>query len=322
MVVSSAETLSFINDLSIEKKDFVDLCGESEWFVGTRGGSGDHAAMKFGDMGNIIHMGFCEITIEDVIPFPADYKLIILQSHQHAKKSGNAKQVFNEKVATYEIAQALMKAQLPDKRDRLVYFRDINAECLGIEPHRIYDILLRLPERISRKETLDLVAEEDRSHIETVFTTHAEPEEGYETRNVALYGLSEIARARIFPHLIKSGYITEAGRLMNISHDGDRVSKMNGNGSRVAYRYGLSEKEMRELGRNWSNNDLNAALHMQPGSYYCSTPLIDEMVDFSLTLEGVVGAQLSGAGLGGCIMVLVEKRLCRFIHKHFSGVFL
>ncbi|NLN29198.1 MAG: galactokinase, partial [Firmicutes bacterium] len=50
-----------------------------------------------------------------------------------------------------------------------------------------------------------------------------------------------------------------------------------------------------------------AQLHLQPGGYACSTPEIDEMVDLSLQVPGVLGAQLSGAGLGGCIMVLVRS---------------
>ena len=41
-----------------------------------------------------------------------------------------------------------------------------------------------------------------------------------------------------------------------------------------------------------------AQLHWQPGSYRCSVPEIDHMVDLALRVEGVVGAQLAGAGLG------------------------
>jgi hypothetical protein len=38
-------------------------------------------------------------------------------------------------------------------------------------------------------------------------------------------------------------------------------------------------------------------LQGQPGSYHCSLPEIDRMVHISLQTEGVVGAQLAGAGL-------------------------
>ncbi len=33
----------------------------------------------------------------------------------------------------------------------------------------------------------------------------------------------------------------------------------------------------------------------------------DELVDFILTRDGMVGAELSGAGLGGCIITLVRR---------------
>ncbi len=50
-----------------------------------------------------------------------------------------------------------------------------------------------------------------------------------------------------------------------------------------------------------------AQLVWQPGRYACSLPAIDRMVDIALETEGVAGAQLAGAGLGGCMMVLVRR---------------
>ena len=46
---------------------------------------------------------------------------------------------------------------------------------------------------------------------------------------------------------------------------------------------------------------------MQPGAYACSTPEIDEMIDIAAAVPGVAGAQLAGAGLGGCIMILAHE---------------
>ena len=45
----------------------------------------------------------------------------------------------------------------------------------------------------------------------------------------------------------------------------------------------------------------------QSGGYACSTKEIDMIVDISRTVPGVVGAQISGAGLGGCVMIMVEN---------------
>ena len=46
---------------------------------------------------------------------------------------------------------------------------------------------------------------------------------------------------------------------------------------------------------------------MQPGAYACSTPEIDQMVDIASAVPGVAGAQIAGAGLGGCIMILAQQ---------------
>ena len=50
----------------------------------------------------------------------------------------------------------------------------------------------------------------------------------------------------------------------------------------------------------------SAQLLEQPGAYRCSTPEIDALVDIACRTPGVLGAQIAGAGLGGCAMVLTE----------------
>ena len=52
---------------------------------------------------------------------------------------------------------------------------------------------------------------------------------------------------------------------------------------------------------------MRAQLQWQPGGYHCSVPAIDRMVDIATATEGVAGAQLAGAGLGGCMMVLARR---------------
>ncbi len=50
-----------------------------------------------------------------------------------------------------------------------------------------------------------------------------------------------------------------------------------------------------------------AQIERQAGGYACSVPEIDFIVDTALRVDGVVGAQISGAGLGGCVMILVRE---------------
>lgn len=320
VVVTAAEALTFINGLSIMPNDFVDMCGEGEWFVGTRGGCGDHAAMKFAEKGNIIHMGFNPIRIERVVPFPEGHVLFILQSHQSAKKSENAMQIYNEKVATYEVAEAIIKAKFPHHAEKIEHFRDINPEKLGIAPHEIYSILLAIPDRISRSELADIVQPDTFQHLETVFSSHMEPAGGYEARRVALFGIAEIMRAQAIPALLAQGDTVEMGRLMNISHDGDRVSRFDGQ-TQITVDNAISDAMLFDLRDRLAAGDPMASIHFQSGNYGCSTPLIDEMVDTALTIPGVLGAQLSGAGLGGCIMVLVREEAIDSFQKKMAETF-
>jgi galactokinase len=50
-----------------------------------------------------------------------------------------------------------------------------------------------------------------------------------------------------------------------------------------------------------------ARLWRQPGGYSVSLPEVDELVDIALATPGVMGAGLVGAGMGGCIVAVVES---------------
>jgi N-acetylgalactosamine kinase len=62
-----------------------------------------------------------------------------------------------------------------------------------------------------------------------------------------------------------------------------------------------------DLGSEDPRRVQHAQLDMQPGYYACSTPEIDSMVDRVSEIPAVAGAQIAGAGLGGCIMILARK---------------
>jgi len=61
----------------------------------------------------------------------------------------------------------------------------------------------------------------------------------------------------------------------------------------------------------------------QSGDYGCSTYKIDMLVDLANSTKGVLGAQVAGAGLGGCIMALVKEEALetlreRLIKKYYE----
>ena len=51
IVVATLQAAIALNNFDLTSQQFIDLCGEGEWFVGSRGGAGDHAAIYLGQRG-------------------------------------------------------------------------------------------------------------------------------------------------------------------------------------------------------------------------------------------------------------------------------
>jgi N-acetylgalactosamine kinase len=309
LVVATAEAMIAVNGLDTFPAQFVDLCGEGEWFVGTRGGSADHAAIKYGQKGKVVKVTFFDFAVEEVVPFPAEYAMVVCDSGIVAQKTANARDQFNHRVSCYRIGLQLIQAAFPQYAPLLRHLRDANVRTLGVPLSWIYKILLRLPERATRDELRGLLPD---ANLDLYFATHAPPPDGiYPIRGVVLYGLAECERSRRYADALKTGRIDEIGRLMNASHDGDRVSRRAADGTQRPYcaptSTGYLLDRIEDLESENPARVMRAQLEWQPGSYHCSVPEIDDMVDLALGTEGVVGAQLAGAGLGGCMMVLAQR---------------
>ena len=305
IVVATMEAAVSLNNTELQAKEFIHLCGEGEWFVGSRGGAGDHAAMKSGKKNQLTHISFCPFEIQDSVPFPQEYSLVIVNSYVDAKKSAGAKDQFNQRVASYEFGFMLLREKFPQYHAKMKFLKNINPDTLQVPPSKIYEMLLALPEKITVAELIDTLPESYHGAIQRILKTHKQPE-SYEIRSVILYGIAECERAEKCMDLLKQKDYRMLGKLMNISHDGDRVCR---DGKPFDYR--VSDVHLYHLINMLKSEDpqkvLEAQLWMQPGGYACSTPVIDELVDMINRQEGVMGSQLSGAGLGGCIMVFIER---------------
>ncbi len=298
IVVATAEAFLAVNNINIVPQKFVELCGEGEWYVGSRGGAGDHAAMIFGKKGFISKLGFLPFSFEGTCPFPNGYKLVIANSHVKANKTTNAKDAFNSKVASYEFGLMIIKDLFPVYEKSIEYLRDVNEETLGISTKKLYEILLNLPEKLKATDIYDNISIRFHKDIKRLLNTHNNPEYYY-IRSVVLFGISECQRAKKCMELLEEGRITEFGQLMDASHNGDRVvSSLHG--EFLEYAWDISDSKIKELIENLE------PLWLQSGGYACSTKEIDFIVDISKTVNGVIGAQISGAGLGGCAMIMVR----------------
>ena len=305
MVVAAAEAICEVNGLNITPQQFVNLCGEGEWFVGTRGGSGDHAAIKLSRRGAIAHATFYPFDVESSVPFPEGYRVVVCASGIQAKKAENARDIFNQCIAAYEAGSLFFRQLLPERADRIVYLRDVNPATLGCSEADLLRLVRGLPDRIGRAELLERLDGQDTSQLETLFLSHAEPADGYRVRGVSLFGITECLRSRDCVEFLERDDVAGFGRLMVVSHDGDRVSRLDADGNRHALPLDVPDAHLDALIDICERGD--DRLMMVPGSYACSTPELDSMVDIALGIDGVAGAQLAGAGLGGCIMVLARQ---------------
>lgn len=315
VVVAVAEATVALNSLDVTPQQFVDLCGEGEWFVGSRGGSADHAAIRSGKRSSVARVGFFPFRIEEMIAFPSDLNVVVANSHIRAAKSAGARDTFNHRVGAFNIAEMLLKLHSPILAS-MQHLRDVNPEALKVSPSEIYRALKRLPTSLTRRAVMNLLPDR-KDRLEELFSSHRDIGP-YRPRDVAMYGISECLRSDRFALLLKNGDLDGIGELMRISHDGDRVARFAiGHKPRfdrrksVPFAPSYSDSAMDKLIRMVDGQDswrrTSAMPHLQSGRYSCSTSEIDFMVDLACSIPGVIGAQIAGAGLGGCTMMLVRS---------------
>jgi N-acetylgalactosamine kinase len=311
LVVATAEATVVFNRLPIEPQQLVDLCGEGEWFVGTRGGAADHAAIRLSKKGIVTHLGFFPFRVIKTASFFQDCALIICNSGETAQKSHGAKAIFNQKIMAYHIGRTLIKAAFPHYAPAIKHLRDVNCENLRCDGTEIYRILARLPSSITLarlREELQHATDEDRAALERLLANQSELADGYPVRDVCLFGLAEMERSREGFRALEEDDPVRFGKIMKLSHDGDRVASTTGR----PYDWSLSDKDFESLIKQADREPLS----LQPGGYACSTKTIDRIVDTATKLPGVYGAQIAGAGLGGCAMILARTDAANaIVHK-------
>jgi N-acetylgalactosamine kinase len=309
LVVAFAEASCLINGLKIPEEKFVHLCGEGEWFVQTRGGMGDHAGIKFGSPFCVNQFSFHPFSYIQSVPLPKGYAILYAYSHQKAQKAGWARDIFNQRVASYEIGTRLLKREI-----EIEHLRDLHPEEKGLSDEEIFHLLKSLPISMRKEEVLRELEEEGKKVLEHCNADHLDE---FPVRGVCLFGIAECARSRICPELLKNGDIHFLAELINISHDGDRVKRLNERGEMVPHQNDVSDEYLDELikMRRAHPHKREFSLAYQPGDYACSTEDIDYMVDLARRVRGILAAQILGAGLGGSIMILAEEEAVENVER-------
>jgi galactokinase len=297
-----------INDLGLSDMELVDAAHLAEWYVGTRGGGGDHAAIKFSRHGYLAHLGAFPLTV-DHLPLPDEYCAVLCDSMVTSAKTAGSRDVFNQRVACYELGMLILRKHFPELAERMERLRDVTPAGLGVDEGEVYQMLKALPESAEQEELSAMLAEKA-GELERIFRSHEPLPGGYRVRQACLYGIAEILRSERSVELLRAGDVEGFGELMTLSHDGDRITRLAG-GKRVPLEKPLPDSELDRLTADVRGEDLArrdpARLHRQPGGYDASCEQLDEMVDIAKAVPGVLGACLVGAGLGGSIVVLTRR---------------
>lgn len=315
VVMLAAEAVVRINSLEISRANLAQHCGHAEWYVGTRGGYSDHAAIVFGKPNSLLHIRAFPMEMETA-SLPPGYSFVLANSLIEAKKQASARDAFNSRIAAYMFGLVMIRVNYSSYEGRLEHLRDVNPIRLGVDQAEIYRMVKSLPVSTNRADLLKLPADYQQGILHA-FRSHKEPEEGYPIRQVCLYGIAECIRADMVPQCLRAGDMETFGRLMSISHDGDRVTRHLDGGS-VPVDNSYPDERIDALIEDLESGDPHrmerASLWRQGGGYSVSLPEIDMLVDIALATDGVVGAGLVGAGMGGCIAAVVEEACaCRVI---------
>jgi N-acetylgalactosamine kinase len=325
LVVCTAEAATALHGLEVTPSQFVNFCGEGEWFVGTRGGSADHAAMKYGAKGTINHVKFHDFELLKQIPFPDTHRLVVCNSFMQAKKAAGAKLAFNSRVASYLLGVELVRLRFPQYAPLIQYVRDIGPEHLHVPPAKIYEILLELPESMTAEQVRSMFGTGESWTTLAPHFQHVEGDRVYPVRGVMWFGMGECARAKEAAVCLQQRDLVRLGELMKISHDGERCFHVDDDLRATPYAADISDDRLHALIDDlisWEAPRIERAqLHRQPGAYCCSIREIDAIVDIACRTSGVLGAQIAGAGLGGCAMVLVETDAVQALSARLNQLF-
>ncbi len=322
LVVAVAEALAELNGLNVRPREFVDLCGEGEWFAGTRGASADHAAIKLAREREVVSFSFFPFEEVGRHPFPEDCAIVVCNAALSDEDVQSSAQRHQVRVACLHMSSEIIREKTPQLAPRIRHLRDVSPQGLGISLPALYHLLKHVPTRIGPEEAEGLARKHRRVARCLAGLTLGEQE--FPLRDVALYGVAECERARRAGRVLGDGDASALGEMMNVSHDGDR--RVRWTPDPMPFDSRATDEFMDSLVERSASllqplEESGASLWQQPGAYGSSRPEIDRVVDCVLRCPGVLGAQLAGVGLSGFVMVLVRNQcvesLLRELERHY-----
>jgi galactokinase len=264
LVVVAALALNRLWGLGIEPSRMISLCGEAEWYVGTRGGAGDHAAMLLGSAEGLVGIRFIPpVTVREARPMhlPPGYQILIANSSHKAIKNKEERRLFSAGIFAYRFALLYLREAMEEHRQDLGlsseeadirFLADVNVERFVLST--IYRLLLAVPETVSPRELMMRYPKSYEPSALACFGTANcdELPTHIPIRGAAVYGLGRVDRGLAMHDLCAKGddaAMAEFGRLMYIILADYPYLEREGIRAALAYAAALAEEEVVELTR-------------------------------------------------------------------------
>jgi len=268
LVVSAALVSVWANGVSVTREELASVCARSERFIGTQGGGMDQAIELLAQEGSAKLIEFGPLKTYNVT-LPAGATFVVANTLEEKNKA--ASNDFNTRVVECRLAAKIIaKKLLPDGEWReLVRMKDVQ-EHVGVEISQMV-------------EKVEAVFHEEDYTVEEVLEI-LEIDKDYLKENILTANTQELTRFRLYQRALH--VYSEAARVYQFRD----VCSAGG------------ESALTELGQ------LMSASHTSCSTMYqCSSPGLDKLVELSAKF-GSLGARLTGAGWGGCIVALVHQQ--------------
>jgi N-acetylgalactosamine kinase len=267
LTVSSALALMAVNGLTLAAHETAQMVARSEWYVGTMAGGMDQAASMLGRRDHALLIHFDPLRVTPV-KMPSGAAIVVADSLEIADKSGKVREEYNRRVVECAVAARIL--------GQACGLRNVRVLC---------DAVKQLEQWTARDlvETLAASAPERVSIVEASKILHLDEESlraeilGQGAQRIHIDEARPLEIRRRARHVL-----TETERI-NLAADA------------------LASGRLEEMGAL-----MDASHRSLRDDFDASTARLDAMVACARE-GGALGARLTGAGFGGCIIALAHE---------------
>ena len=320
------------------------LLGEAEWYVGTHGGANDQTTILRNKPNSVLYNRHSQTELDStVLPSLKGVKMIVANSLWEASKSTGANHVFNLRKGWMDLGDDLLrriisslmeylesgKSTEPGWLSRLINERfgyDVDANSrmledevdlwrtikrnyykfgsldeglLGIPSLAIEQLISLLPAEVSPLEAGKILGKAE-SAMERDYTLPYPDEGGYRPQAAAIFFYKENRIGRTLERIfVEADSRLETGNI-----------KLN------SPEYGLYQISVGEM-----LDELQDSLRED---FQVSNYQLDLLLDIASRGPGYLGGKLTGAGCGGCVVIMVrdgsENAFCEYLDRTYYEI--